>query len=181
MSDGLRVPTAALLVALYREHARALRAFLRARVADESSVEDLCQDVFLAALARGVPPGDAGPWIFAIARNKARTYVRDRKAHGPLGAEVAATEPSPDLGASDAEERARVREAVAALEPELREAVALRYEAELEAPRVALLLDLPVTTVESRLKRARSALALALAGAGARPKQAVPQTTEGVP
>ena len=43
---------------------------------------------------------------------------------------------------------------MAALEPEEREAVALRYGAELTVPEIARVLDVPLTTAESRLYRA---------------------------
>ena len=159
MTEGLRVPSPRVLVGLYREHGRALRAFLRARLRDHTVVEDLLQDVFLAALARGVPEGETGPWLFAIARNKVWKHARDTKTGAPLDAEtVSSSVRQPDVGASDAEERDRVQRAVAALEPELREVVALRYEADLPAPEIARLLVVPLTTVESRLKRAREGL-----------------------
>jgi RNA polymerase sigma-70 factor (ECF subfamily) len=167
LSGGLRVPSPSLLVALYREHERPLRAYLRARLGDHGVVEDLCQDVFLAALARGVPEGDAGPWLFAIARNKVLKHVRDRKTNGCLDPDAASGTPPPSLVASDAEEREAVKRAVAALDHELREAVALRYDAGLDAPRIARLLDIPVTTVESRLKRARETLVVGLVRARA--------------
>jgi RNA polymerase sigma-70 factor, ECF subfamily len=163
VQEGLRVPTPALLVALYREHERPLRAYLRARLVDAGTVEDLCQDVFLAALARGVPEGDSGPWLFAIARNKVMKWLRDRKRSAALPESVAARGLSPSSLVEEGEEKERVKKAVASLPEELREAVALRYEAGLDAPRVAGLLDVPVTTVESRLKRARELLRAALA------------------
>jgi len=164
----LRVPTPALLVSLYREHERGLRAFLRARLRDATVVEDLCQDIFLAALARGVPEGDCGPWLFAIARNKVLKYHRDRKTSAPLVPDLVARGEAPALAAGDAEERERMRRAVANLEEELREAVLMRYEGGLDAGRCAALLGIPVTTVESRLKRAREALVQSLASAPSR-------------
>jgi len=162
------VPSPALLVALYREHERTLRAYLRARLGDHGVVEDILQDIFLAALARGVPEGDAGPWLFAIARNKVLKHVRDRKSNAHLDREVAGSGRPPSLEASEAEEREAVRGALLALDAELREAIALRYEAGLDAPRIARLLDVPVTTVESRLKRARETLVQGLVRGRAR-------------
>ena len=162
VTASLRVPTPALIVSLYREHERGLRAYLRARLRDATVVEDLCQDVFLAALARGVPEGDCGPWLFAIARNKVLKHVRDRKPTTSLAPELASPSVMPSLAAGEVEERERVRGAVQGLEVELREAVLLRYEGGLDAPRSAALLGVPVTTVESRLKRAREALVLRL-------------------
>ncbi len=158
----LRVPSPSLLVALYREHERALRAFLRARLSDTGVVEDLCQDVFLAALARGVPEGDAGPWLFAIARNKVWKHLRDRKTTAALAPSAVSSDPAPGFAASEREDRERVQRAVSGLDEELRETVLLRYEAGLDAPRIAALLAVPVTTVESRLKRARETLVVGL-------------------
>ncbi len=153
--------------ALYAAHGRALRAFLSGRLADGAAVEDLLQEVFLIALTRELPeePAAAGRWLLGVARNKLLHHLRDRRPPQPT-AERAAPQAGPAERLDAADERARVRAAVAALEPELREVIALRYEGGLSYREVAARLDLPWTTVQGRLKRARLALHAAL-----RPKE----------
>ena len=79
-------PAPAEAAALYREHARALRAWLRGRLSDPALVDDVLQDTFVSALRAGLPEGPPGPWLFGIARNKTLKLLRDRK---PVGDRVA--------------------------------------------------------------------------------------------
>jgi RNA polymerase sigma-70 factor, ECF subfamily len=150
--------------ALFREHGRALRAFLGARVRDPSVVDDLCQETFAAALDRGVPPDGVGRWLFAIARNKALKHMRDTRETATAVADPPAPDAAPGARLEGDEERARVRAAVSALDEELREAVLLRYEGGLDYKAIAGTLDVPVSTIQGRLKRARVALRAALEG-----------------
>ncbi len=147
--------------ALFRAHGRAVRAFLSARVSDPASVEDLLQETFVVALARGVPAEHPGRWLLGVARNKLLHHLRDRRDAAPA-IDLPAPTPGPADRSSAAEERARVRRAVAALEPDLREVIALRYQGGLTYREIAAQLDLPWTTVQGRLKRARIALRAAL-------------------
>jgi RNA polymerase sigma-70 factor (ECF subfamily) len=181
--ERLLVPRSDEAEALYRKHGEPLLAFVLSRVRDPSSAEDICQETFLAAIARGVPgslgpstrdpkdpslkPGeDAVRWIFAIARNKVLRYHRDRRATvDPAHAPPRSLEP--DWALDEREERARVRAAVQALEPELREVIVLRYEHGLDYQETAAKLGVPHSTIQGRLKRARHALRDILMGGGA--------------
>jgi len=63
---------------LYREHSRMVHGILLAR-APRAEVDDLVQDVFLLAMRRLPTLREAasfGPWIAAIARNRANDYHR---------------------------------------------------------------------------------------------------------
>ncbi len=55
-------------------------------------------------------------------------------------------------------------EALAVLSPEEREAIALRFGADLSVPEIARLLDQPLTTIEGRVYRALRKLRGALGG-----------------
>ncbi len=160
--EHLLVPRPDEAEALYKEHGEALRAFVLTRVRNAAAAEDICQETFLAALARGVPlaPGEASRWLYAIAKNKILRLHRDSRREAPQAAETRPDEPTGAL--EDQEERARVRAAVSALEPELREVIFLRYEGGLDYKQVADRLGVPVSTVQGRLKRARIALRAAL-------------------
>lgn len=154
-------PAPAEAAALYREHARALRAWLRGRLSDPALVDDVLQDTFVSALRAGLPEGPPGPWLFGIARNKTLKLLRDRK---PVVAATPQAAPASDPAEASerGETQAKVRAAVAALPEELREVIALRYEGGLAYQEIAARLDLPHSTIQGRLKRARLALREAL-------------------
>lgn len=149
---------------LYGEHGRAVRAYLAARLRDPAVVEDLCQETFAVALERGVPAEAPGRWLFGIARNKARAYLRDARPVAPATDDPPAANPAPLERLQEQERVARVRAAVEALEEPLREVIRLRYEGGLDYRGIAQHLEVPVSTVQGRLKRARWALARALGG-----------------
>ncbi len=159
--ERLLLPRPDEAAALYRAHGEALHAFVLARTRDAGAAEDICQETFLAAIARGVPgggPEDAARWIFAIARNKVLKWHRDKEpSHDPETGVARPVEPAP-FAIDEREERARVRDAIARLEPELREVILMRYESELDYREVAARLGVPLSTVQGRLKRARHAL-----------------------
>jgi RNA polymerase sigma factor (sigma-70 family) len=136
--------------ALYREHGRGIRAYLRARLGDGPAVEDLCQDTFLSAIRSGLPEGPPGPWLFGIARKKALKHHRDHKPTAALVSEPAGSAHEPSAVLSQSETRARVRAAVRGLADELREAIRLRYEAGLTYPEIAARLGVPTSTIQGR-------------------------------
>src|SRR5262249_27584871 len=67
--------------AIVREYALPLRSYLASQVHHLDDVDDLAQDVFLAALA-GLPTfrrgDDFGAWLRGIARNKLLVYFRSQ-------------------------------------------------------------------------------------------------------
>jgi RNA polymerase sigma factor (sigma-70 family) len=144
---------------LYEQQAQGLFGFLAYRTGDRALAEDLLADTFERALRarRGFDrrKGSEKTWLYAIALNLLRDHARraaaegrafERAAHGaaPLGV--------PDLEA--VERHDSLTRALAGLSGEEREAVALRYGADLTVPEMARLLGLPLTTVEGRLYRA---------------------------
>jgi RNA polymerase sigma-70 factor (ECF subfamily) len=143
---------------LYREHGRAIRAYLRARVGDDAAVDDLLQDTFLTALRQGIPEGPPGPWLFGIARHKALKHRDRRQAQGLGEALTPAAQAEPVEGLDRDERRLRIRGSIAALPEDQRAVIALRYTGGLSYPEIAARLDVPVSTVQGRLKRARQAL-----------------------
>ncbi len=146
---------------LYREHGPAIRAYVASRIREDAAAEDLCQETFVAALEGGVPENGAGRWLFAIARNKVHSHLRDRKPTAVL-----ADPPAPTVGPlealSRAERTSRIHLAVDGLDADLREAIVLRYEGGLDYATISDRLEVPVSTIQGRLKRARWALKKAL-------------------
>jgi RNA polymerase sigma-70 factor (ECF subfamily) len=143
---------------LYEQQAQGLFGFLAYRTGDRVLAEDLLADTFEKALRarRGFDRRRASEktWLYSIALNLLRDHVRradaERRALQRAGA--------PDAHVDDAgrgiEARDTVGRALATLSREEREAVALRFGADLTVPEMADLLGEPLTTVEGRVYRA---------------------------
>ena len=143
---------------LYQRHGAEVLHYL-ARRCPADAAHDLLQETFLQVV-RQSERLDAvtmpRAWLFGIARNiLARHYRRQPES---------AVEISPEA-AAPATEDARLpamREAIAALAPELRETLELRIEQELSYEEIAGVLDVPIGTVRSRLHNAVRRLRTAL-------------------
>ena len=145
---------------LYAAEAQGLFAFLAYRTGDRALAEDLMADAFERALRarRRFDPrrGSRKTWLYAIALNALRDHVRRVAAEGRALERVGppgAAEPAPDPFAG-VEVRDELFRALATLAPEEREAIALRYGAELTVPEMAGVLGEKLTTVEGRVYRA---------------------------
>jgi RNA polymerase sigma-70 factor (ECF subfamily) len=146
---GAQNGSASDLEALFREHwPRAYRAAYLV-VHDAAAAEDIAQDAFLAAV-RSLDRFDRsrpfGPWLHRIAVNRAIDWTRARKLRGEV--EERDVEFSPPDAADE-----RVLPALAALDPEHRAVIVLRYLLEYTPGEIADLLELPRGTVNSRLRR----------------------------
>jgi len=148
---------------LYSAEAQGLFAFLAYRTGDRALAEDLLADAFERALRGRFNPrkGSAKTWLYAIALNVLRDHVRRAAAEGRAYARVPSGEAGDPFAGVEA--RDSLGRALAALTAEEREAVALRFGAELTVPEMASVLDLPLTTVEGRVYRALRKLREALA------------------
>jgi len=144
---------------LYEEHAQGLFGFLVYRTGDRSLAEDLLADTFERVL-RGrrlfdQRKGSEKTWLYAIALNILRDHARRRAAEGHALERVATPAPSPDpVSLGRVEQHDELARALAALSSEEREAIALRYGADLTVPEIAKLTREPLTTVEGRVYRA---------------------------
>jgi RNA polymerase sigma-70 factor (ECF subfamily) len=145
--------------ALYAAEAQGLYGFLAYRTGDRSLAEDLLADTFERAL-RSRKRYDAGKgskrtWLYAIAMNLLRDNARRAAAEGRAIEKVGHTVPG---GLDDAIDsvgrRDELQRALVTLADEEREAIALRFGAELTVPEIAKLLGEPLTTVEGRVYRA---------------------------
>jgi RNA polymerase sigma-70 factor (ECF subfamily) len=145
---------------LYEEHAAALLAFLTYRTGNRPLAEDVLADTFERVLTarRRFDPRKASEktWLYTIALNLLRDHARRqaierRFAEQAVPAHVAGPA-APELEAVD--DRDAVGRAMEALSEDEREAVALRYGADLTVPEIAKLLGEKLTTVEGRVYRA---------------------------
>ena len=144
---------------LYAAEAQGLFGFLAYRTGDRALAEDLLADTFERALRsrRRYNPrrGSAKTWLYAIALNLLRDHARRASTEGRAVERVrsgAATASEPEAEA--VERRDELQRALAGLAEEEREAIALRFGAELTVPEIAGVLGLPLTTVEGRVYRA---------------------------
>ncbi len=145
---------------LYDEHAQRLFGFLVYRTGDRALTEDLVADTFERALRhrRRFDPrkGKEKTWLYAIALNCLRDHQRrTRTGERALERAAAGSSAEPGGGGLDrVESRDDLAQALETLSHEEREAVALRYGADLTVPEVAAALGEPLQRVEGRVYRA---------------------------
>ncbi len=162
---------------LIRRYQNELFHFLVRFMSSRPAAEDVFQDAFLQ-VHQSVDTFDTGrrfkPWLFTIAANKARDYMRkqSRRPAVPLSAPLAGDEqdrsfvdlleadlPLPDQQFDDAEAAQRVRHAVEQLPDHLREILLLAYFQQFSYNEIADVLGIPLGTVKSRLHTAVASFA----------------------
>ncbi|HWT22891.1 MAG TPA: RNA polymerase sigma factor [Solirubrobacteraceae bacterium] len=144
---------------LYAAEAPGLFSFLAYRTGDRALAQDLLADAFERALrARGRfdrRKGSERTWLYAIALNVLRDHARRDAAHARASERLV---PVPEGGLDSrleaVEDRDELARALAKLSDEEREAIALRFGAELTVPEIAETLGEKLTTVEGRVYRA---------------------------
>jgi RNA polymerase sigma-70 factor (ECF subfamily) len=137
---------------LYRETGRQLMAYLSQRVGS-AVAEDLLQETFAAALRhpeRLQASSSPRAYLFGIARNLAASASRRAARDAEQGFRLlAAGGESPQDPRLD-----EMRDGIARLKPEFREALEMRLQHELSYEEIAEALAVPVGTVRSRLHHA---------------------------
>ena len=142
---------------LYEAEAQHVFGFLAYRTGDRGLAEDLLADTFERALRsrKSFDPerGSARNWLYAIALNLLRDHARRSAAESRAVERVGAPD-APDPGLGAVEDREALRRAMDTLAEEEREAIALRFGADMTVPEIAAVLGQPLTTVEGRVYRA---------------------------
>ena len=176
---GARAGSLSNFEALFREHwPRAHRAAYLI-VHDAAAAEDIAQEAFLSAI-RAIDRFDRrrpfGPWLNRIVVNRAIDWARARALRREVGAATAGDASLIDRPREPVEAAERpatasaganpysddVVAALAALSPEHRAVVVLRYLLEYTPGEIAGLLGIPRGTVNSRLRRALDHLGASL-------------------
>jgi RNA polymerase sigma-70 factor (ECF subfamily) len=151
---------------LYAAEAQGLFAFLAYRTGDRALAEDLLADAFERALRSRVKydrrRGSEKTWLYSIALNLLRDHARRVAAEGRALERVGVGGEGYDAY-SGIEARDELGRALGVLSGPEREAIALRFGAELTVPEVAVVLGEPLTTIEGRVYRALRKLREALA------------------
>lgn len=144
---------------LFSEHAEPLFAFLAYRTGDRALAEDLLAETFERVLRarRGFDArrGSEKAWLYTIALNRLRDHLRTRAAESRALDRAAADLARRSAGdqGEGVERRDLLARALRTLSEDEREAIALRFGADLTGPEIARLTGQPLTTVEGRIYR----------------------------
>jgi RNA polymerase sigma-70 factor (ECF subfamily) len=158
---------------LVRRHSTELFRFLARFTGSTTVAEDLVQDAFLQVYLAAESFDRSRrfkPWLFTIAANKARDWMRSRgrRPEVPLDAHVGSSEDegqrymdfladaaaSPAESLEEEEDRELVRSVLARMPDHLREVLILGYYHRLPYKTIAEVLEVPLGTVKSRLHAA---------------------------
>lgn len=157
------------------QHDRWLRTILAARLRDRDAVEEVLQEVALAAVRQAAPIQDeskAAPWLYRLAVRQVLLYRRklgrrrkltERFTQRVPPREYDVDSPDPLAWLLADERRAMLRSALAHLAPRDVEILLLKYTEDWSYHQIARQLGISHSAVETRLHRARSRLRAGLA------------------
>jgi RNA polymerase sigma-70 factor, ECF subfamily len=152
---------------------RVVYDFVARRVADRHTADDLTQEILLKAHRADMAPGsvdDVAAWLYRIARNTLVDHYRQRDRHprpGELPDELVDHQlVDPDLDGTADEARAQLagclRAMVDGLDAIYRDALTLTDLGDLSQAEAARRAGLSVSTMKSRVQRARAQLRAAV-------------------
>ena len=148
----------ATVESIWNEVASQLRSFIRSRVRDHATAEDILQEVFLK-IHQKLPTVRASErlqaWVWRITRNSIADHFRKVRPSEPLPDDIGGTfEPSADLP----DLRPCVRQFVNELPPAYRDALLLTEWKGLTQQQMSKRLGLSPSGAKSRVQRARAQL-----------------------
>jgi len=160
------------------EHDRWLRTVILARLGERQAVDEVLQEVALAAIAQRAPledPTKVAPWLYRLAVVQSLLYRRKRgRGRKLVDRYIERVRPSDSDEQADplawllADERRRlVRQALERLPPRDAEILLLKYSENWSYREIASRLGVGESAVEARLHRARAKLRGALQGTAA--------------
>ena len=153
------------VVALYRAHAARVWRYARARVPSDTDAEDVTSEVFIRAMRshhRFDPDkGTEGAWIAGISRHVVADWWRRRAPEDPVDvvAEQASVQEDPTADiAVRGEAVAGIQAFLDRLSDREREAVALRFGAELSSPEIGAVMEISPTAARMLVHRGMTKL-----------------------
>ena len=162
------------LAELYDRYGQVVFRLILRMVRDRGLAEDLVQETFLRVWNRAggfdSERGAVGPWLLAVARNRAIDYLRFQGRRAESTLELNETE-HPALFADLSNDALhvdfvlQVKRALAQLASEQREAIELAYFEGMSQTEIAERMGQPLGTVKSWMRRALQQMREALGGA----------------
>lgn len=151
----------AAFAGLFERYAARVKAFMLRAGASEQDADEIAQDVMVSVWRRAASfdpeRAAASTWIFAIARNRRIDMIRQSRRPAPDPDDpLFQPDPEPDglVTISLAEREALVREGLATLPEEQREALRLAFYDGMSHGEIAERTGLPLGTVKSRIRLA---------------------------
>lgn len=166
------------------EHERWLRAVICARVGEPQAVDEVLQDVSMAAVRQQAPisdPTKVGPWLYQLAVRQSLMYRRkqgrrrkliNRYAERDRPTEADTRQADPLSWLLGEERRGQVRAAMTRLPSRDAEILMLKYTEDWSYKALAEHLGVTESAVETRLHRARQRLRTELAALDVTPAEA---------
>jgi len=155
---------------MFDEHAQRLFSFLASRTGNRALAEDLLSEAFERVLRSrqrfDQRLGSERRWLYTIALNLLRDHAR-RQTHEDRVMQSIGARSSPhesDPGIDAVEQRSELQQALLTLNDSEREAIALRFGADLKLRDVARVLGEGESAVEGRIYRGLGKLRDELAG-----------------
>jgi RNA polymerase sigma-70 factor (ECF subfamily) len=149
-------------IALIQAHLDGVWSFLRRLGLSPADAEDAGQEVFITAVKKldQIFPGQEKRFLFAVAVRVASHRHRSRRSFMRRAVEVdvdtfEAVSPSSEAILERREALVLLDRALATLPEEMRTVLVLYELEEMTMPEIAAVLDIPIGTVSSRLRRAR--------------------------
>lgn len=142
-------------LALYDRYFDRVLGYVRLRIRDGATCEDVTSHVFTTALAqlgRFRGEGSFAGWLFQIARNAVRDVQRQRPTE-PFVEERAAVGPTPEERILERERAEQLHALIRLLRPEQQHLLALRYGAGLAFDEIGAIVDSAPATVRVRMHR----------------------------
>lgn len=141
-----------------------IHRFVRRRIVDRSSCEDVCQEIWGAvgaALGRFRGDAKARTWLLRIAYNKVADFQRSRRGRptldavssGKIARAITSSGPGPSTTLREHERGARVRAALDNLSIEDRDLLRMRFVDDLRPREIAEILpgDIKPNTISQRI------------------------------
>ena len=147
-------------------HLNAAYNLARWLIHDDNEAEDIVQEAYLRAFKffGGFYGGDSRAWLLTIVRNTCYTWLQQNRVLRLADSiddkidEVGPTDSDPETLLLQSVDSQMVRQALQDLPVEFREVVVLREMEGLSYKEIANVVDIPIGTVMSRLKRGRTRL-----------------------
>ena len=149
---------------LVKKYQKSIAGFVRKKISDEGVVEELTQDILLAAY-NAIPDfnGKCSEFSFicGIAKHKIIDYYRKKKLKtilfsvNPKFEEIAEDALTPERDVLKEELKSEIKKTIKELRADYSKILRLKYVEDLRSSQIAQMMKLSVKAVESRLIRAR--------------------------